>query len=105
MVKSVGHLGMETAPNGASHTMSFSPGLLRSAENRRKLAALLRAYGQVGGTCLQVNVVSPETLQAAQKDPDGYSNLLVRVTGYNAYFTSIGKELQDEIIAREAHRM
>ena len=94
VVKSVGHLGMETAPNGASHTMSFSPGLLRSAENRRKLAALLRAYGRVGGTCLQVNVVSPETLQAAQKDPDGYSNLLVRVTGYNAYFVMLGKEIR-----------
>jgi len=103
VVKSVGHLGLETAPNGASHTMSFSPTLLESGENRRKMAALLRAYGQVGGTCLQVNVVSPDTLRAAQKDPDAYSNLLVRVTGYNAYFVMLGKEIQDEIIAREAH--
>ena len=105
VIKSVGHLGMETAPNGASHTMSFSPGLLRNPENRRKMAALLRAYDQVGGTCLQINVVSPETLQAAQKDPDGYSNLLVRVTGYNAYFVMLGKEIQDEIIARESHAL
>jgi formate C-acetyltransferase len=105
VIKSVGHLGMETAPNGASHTMSFSPGLLQNPENRRKLAALLRAYGQVGGTCLQVNVVSPETLRAAQKDPDEYSNLLVRVTGYNAYFVMLGKEIQDEIIARESHAL
>ncbi len=85
--------------------MSFSPGLLRSAENRRKLAALLRAYGQVGGTCLQINVVNPETLRAAQKDPDAYRNLLVRVTGYNAYFCMLGKEIQDEIIARETHAL
>jgi formate C-acetyltransferase len=105
VIKSVGHLGMETAPNGASHTMSFSPGLLRNPENRRKMAALLRAYDQVGGTCLQINVVSPETLRAAQKDPDGYSNLLVRVTGYNAYFVMLGKEIQDEIIARESHAL
>jgi len=103
VVKSVGHLGLETAPNGASHTMSFSPTMLRDPENRRKLAALLRAYGQVGGTCLQVNVVSPETLRAAQQDPDAYRNLLVRVTGYNAYFVMLGKEIQDEIIARESH--
>jgi len=103
VVKSVGHLGLETAPNGASHTMSFSPTMLQSPENRRKLAALLRAYGQVGGTCLQINVISPETLRAAQKDPDGYGNLLVRVTGYNAYFVMLGKEIQDEIIARESH--
>jgi formate C-acetyltransferase len=105
VIKSVGHLGMETAPNGASHTISFSPGLLQNPENRRKLAALLRAYGQVGGTCLQINVISPETLRAAQKAPDEYSNLLVRVTGYNAYFVMLGKEIQDEIIARESHAL
>ena len=105
VVKSVGHLGLETAPNGASHTMSFSPTLLKSSEYRHKLAALLRAYGQVGGTCLQINVVSPETLQAAQKDPDAYRNLLVRVTGYNAYFVMLGKEIQNEIIARESHAL
>jgi formate C-acetyltransferase len=105
VVKSVGHLGLETAPNGGSHTMSFSPSLLESAENRRKLAALLRAYAHAGGTCLQINVVRPETLRAAQQDPDAYRNLLVRVTGYNAYFTMLGKEIQDEIIARETHAL
>jgi formate C-acetyltransferase len=105
VINSVGRLGLETAPNGASHTMSFSPSMLRSPENRRKLAALLRAYGQVGGTCLQANVVSPETLRAAQQDPDAYRNLLVRVTGYNAYFVMLGKEIQDEIIARESHAL
>jgi len=105
VIKSVGHLSLETAPNGASHTMSFSPTMLRNPENRRKLAALLRAYGQVGGTCVQLNVISPDTLRAAQKDPDAYRNLLVRVTGYNAYFVMLGKEIQDEIIARESHAL
>ncbi len=105
VIKSVGHLGLETAPNGASHTMSFSPSLLRSEENRQKLAALLRAYAHAGGTCLQLNVISPETLRAAQQDPEAYRNLLVRVTGYNAYFVMLGKEIQDEIIARESHAL
>jgi formate C-acetyltransferase len=105
VIKSAGRLGLETAPNGASHTMSFSPSLLRSPENRRKMAALLRAYGQVGGTCLQLNAVSPETLRAAQDDPDSYQNLLVRITGYNAYFVMLGKEIQDEIIARDSHEL
>lgn len=105
VIRSVGRLGLETAPNGASHTMSFSPSLLRNPENRTKLAALLRAYGKIGGTCLQLNIVSPETLRAAQKDPDSYRNLLVRVTGYNAYFVMLGKEIQDEIIARESHAL
>ena len=105
VIKSVGRLDLETAPNGASHTMSFSPSLLQSDENRKKLGALLRAYAQVGGSCLQINVVNPETLRAAQHDPDAYQNLLVRVTGYNAYFVMLGKEIQDEIIARETHAL
>jgi formate C-acetyltransferase len=85
--------------------MSFSPSLLRSPEGQQKLAALLRAYGKAGGTCLQVNVLDAETLRQAQLHPDEYSNLLVRVTGYNAYFTGLGKEIQDEIIARESHQV
>jgi pyruvate formate-lyase/glycerol dehydratase family glycyl radical enzyme len=103
VIKSVGHLGMETAPNGASHTLSLSPSMVRDAEHRAKLVALLRAYDQVGGTCLQINMVDPATLREAQADPETYRNLLVRVTGYNAYFVMLGKEIQDEIIAREAH--
>jgi len=103
VIKSVGHLGLETAPNGASHTISLSPSLVRDGEHRVKLAALLRAYGRAGGTALQINVLDPATLRAAQADPETYRNLLVRVTGYNAYFVMLGKEIQDEIIAREAH--
>jgi formate C-acetyltransferase len=103
VIKSVGRLGLETAPNGASHTLSLSPSMVRDAEHRAKLAALLRAYDRVGGTCLQINMLDPATLQAAQADPETYRNLLVRVTGYNAYFVMLGKEIQDEIIAREAH--
>ncbi len=101
-VNSVGHLGLETAPNGASHTLNLSPSLLRDEEHVAKLAALLRAYGRVGGTALQVNVIDRQTLRAAQADPETYRNLLVRVTGYNAYFVALGREIQEEIIAREA---
>jgi formate C-acetyltransferase len=102
-VLSVGKTGLETAPNGASHTMSFSPALLRDEEHVGKLMAFLRAYGEKGGTALQVNVIDPDTLREAQKKPEEYRNLLVRVTGYNAYFVMLGKEIQDEIIARESH--
>ncbi|MGD0765672.1 MAG: pyruvate formate lyase family protein, partial [Dehalococcoidia bacterium] len=104
-VLSVGHLGLETAPNGASHTLNLSPSLLRGDEHVAKLAALLRAYCRVGGTALQVNVLDTDTLRAAQADPDTYRNLLVRVTGYNAYFVTLGREIQDEIIAREARQV
>ena len=103
VIKSVGHLDLQTAPNGASHTISFSPSLMQNPENQQKMIALLRAYGKVGGTALQVNVIDANTLREAQKHPDAYRNLLVRVTGYNAYFVGLGKEIQDEIIARESH--
>ena len=90
-------------PNGASHTITLSPSLMRDHERREKLKAFLRGYTQNGGTALQINILDAETLKDAQKHPENYKNLLVRITGYNAYFTSIGRELQNEIIARESH--
>lgn len=90
-------------PNGGSHTMTFSPSLVRDPEHKKKFEAFLRAYVEQGGTALQVNMVDANLLRDAQQHPEEYRHLLVRVTGYNAYFTSIGKELQDEIIARETH--
>ena len=92
-------------PNGASHTMSFSPALLRDPAHQAKFKSFLRGYAENGGTALQINILDADMLREAQKHPEDYKHLLVRVTGYNAYFTSIGKELQDEIIARESHRM
>jgi len=91
-------------PNGASHTITFSPSLLRDGEHRAKLKAFLRGYTENGGTALQINVLDPDLLREAQKRPQDFRHLLVRVTGYNAYFSSIGRELQDEIIARESHQ-
>ncbi|UCG01266.1 MAG: hypothetical protein JSW11_16820 [Candidatus Heimdallarchaeota archaeon] len=102
---SVGKLGLEVHPNGTSHTMSFSPASLRDEEHIEKMIAFLRTYAKIGGTALQTNVISSETLIEAQRHPEQYRNLLVRVTGYNAYFTTLGKEQQDEIIARESHKV
>jgi len=91
-------------PNGASHTITFNPSLLRDPEHREKFKAFLRGYTENGGTALQVNMIDVETLKQAQERPQDFRHLLVRVTGYNAYFSSIGRELQDEIIARESHQ-
>ena len=90
-------------PNGASHTITFNPSLLKSPEHRDKFKAFLRGYVENGGTALQINMLDPDTLRDAQKNPRDYRHLLVRITGYNAYFTSIGRELQDEVIARLSH--
>jgi pyruvate-formate lyase len=96
---------LNSLPNGGSHTMTFSPSLIRNPEHKAKFKAFLRGYVENGGTALQINMIDADLLRDAQKHPENYRHLLVRVTGYNAYFTSIGKELQDEIIARETHRM
>ncbi len=91
-------------PNGASHTITFNPAITRDPGHREKFKAFLRAYTENGGTALQVNILDPGMLLDAQKNPEDYRHLLVRVTGYNAYFTSIGRELQNEVIARISHR-
>jgi pyruvate-formate lyase len=96
---------LNSLPNGGSHTMTFNPSLVRDPEHREKFKGFLRAYIENGGTALQINMIDADTLRDAQRHPENYKHLLVRVTGYNAYFTSIGKELQDEIIARETHHM
>ena len=91
-------------PNGASHTMTFNTSLLSDADHKEKFKSFLKGYIENGGTALQINILDPAVLKDAQENPADYRHLLVRVTGYNAYFTSIGRELQDEIIARESHR-
>jgi formate C-acetyltransferase len=90
-------------PNGSSHTITFNPSILRDPEHREKFKSYLKGYVENGGSCLQINMLDSEMLKDAQKHPENYKNLLVRVTGYNAYFANIGRELQNEIIARESH--
>jgi formate C-acetyltransferase len=94
---------LNSLPNGASHTMTFNPSILKDPEHREKFKAFLRGYTENGGTALQINMLDPEMLREAQQRPQDYRHLLVRITGYNAYFTTIGKELQEEVIARVSH--
>lgn len=90
-------------PNGASHTITFNPAIVKDPTHKVKFKAFLRGYIENGGTALQVNMLDADMLRDAQKHPENYKNLLVRITGYNAYFTSIGTELQNEVIARLSH--
>ncbi|MCP4751109.1 MAG: hypothetical protein GY866_09460 [Proteobacteria bacterium] len=94
---------LNSLPNGASHTITFNPSIIKDPEHRQKFKAFLRGYAENGGTALQINILDPEVLRDAQKHPQDYRHLLVRITGYNAYFTSIGKELQNEVIHRMSH--
>jgi formate C-acetyltransferase len=90
-------------PNGASHTITFNPSIIKDPEHREKFKAFLRGYTENGGTALQINMLDPEILRDAQKNPQDYRHLLVRITGYNAYFTTVGRELQNEVIHRVSH--
>jgi len=90
-------------PNGASHTITFNPSILKDSDHKEKFRAFLKGYVVNGGTALQINMLDTDMLKDAQKHPHDYRHLLVRITGYNAYFTTVGKELQDEVIHRISH--
>ena len=100
-----GHWGeyLNCLPNGASHTITFNPSIIRDPEHQEKFKAFLKGYCENGGNALQINMLDPGVLRHAQKNPRDYRHLLVRVTGYNAYFTTVGRELQDEVIQRVSH--
>ncbi|MBI5031597.1 MAG: formate C-acetyltransferase [Chloroflexi bacterium] len=84
--------------------MKFHPSAVKTTEDLRKLSSLIRTYFGLGGKHLQFNVVTKETLLAAQKQPENYRDLVVRMAGYSAYFVQLGKTVQDEIIARTEHQ-
>ena len=88
---------------GTLLNMKFAPAILEGREQLEKFAALIRTYFVLGGYHIQFNVVSKETLHAAQKDPDAFKSLIVRVAGYSDYFVTLSKDVQDEIIARTTH--
>lgn len=90
-------------PNGASHTITFNTSLIRDPAHKEKFKSFIKGYIRNGGTALQINILDPDVLRDAQEHPQDYRHLLVRITGYNAYFVTVGRELQDEIIARESH--
>ena len=78
----------------------FLPSLLKREEDISKLASLIRSYFALGGHHIQFNIVDTETLYAAQKCPEDYRDLLVRVAGYSDYFNDMNADLQADVIAR-----
>ncbi|MDY6874644.1 MAG: trans-4-hydroxy-L-proline dehydratase [Chloroflexota bacterium] len=85
---------------GTLLNQKFTPQLLKDDDDLDKLVHLIRAYFKLDGHHVQFNVVDGATLRAAQKNPEQYRNLIVRVAGYSDYFCDLGKTLQDEIISR-----
>ncbi|HCJ08429.1 MAG TPA: formate C-acetyltransferase/glycerol dehydratase family glycyl radical enzyme [Lachnospiraceae bacterium] len=77
--------------------------LVATPRGRANLGAMLQSYFALGGFHVQFNTISNEVLKKAQENPDQYRSLLVRVAGYSAQFTNLSKEMQDSIMARNAH--
>ena len=77
--------------------------LVATKRGRANLGAMLQSYFMLGGFHVQFNTISNEVLRDAQKNPDKYRSLLVRVAGYSAQFTNLSREMQDSIMARNAH--
>lgn len=88
---------------GTLLNQKFSPSFFNGHESIAKIRALIRSYFKMNGHHIQFNVVNAQTLRKAQKNPELYSDLIVRVAGYSDYFNDLGIDLQNEIIERTEH--
>lgn len=97
---SVARLDHYIASNGTLFNQKFHPSALSGRRGLENFDGLIRSYFDQKGSHMQFNVVSRETLLDAQKHPEQYKHLVVRVAGYSALFTTLSKSLQDDIIRR-----
>ncbi len=103
VIKSVAKMD-HVRTGGTLLNQKFTPQLLKDDDALNKLVHLVRTYFKLDGHHIQFNVVDAATLRAAQKNPEQYRSLIVRVAGYSDYFCDLGQALQDEIIARTEHQ-
>jgi len=89
---------------GTLLNQKFTPQLLAGDRGIDAISHLVRSYFRMGGHHIQFNVVDAATLRAAQKNPEQYRDLIVRVAGYSDYFCDLTPALQEEIIARTEHQ-
>ncbi|MDR2892943.1 MAG: formate C-acetyltransferase/glycerol dehydratase family glycyl radical enzyme [Deltaproteobacteria bacterium] len=102
-MRSVAKINHDIHTGGTLMNIKLSPELMKDKKNRRKLGSLIRAYFALGAFHVQFNVVSTETLRKAQKSPEEYRDLLVRVAGYSTQFVNLSREVQEAIIERTAY--
>jgi len=89
---------------GTLLNQKFTPQLFEGERGIESLVQLIRSYFRMDGHHIQFNVVNADTLRDAQKFPEKYQDLIVRVAGYSDYFNDLGQDLQDEIIRRTEHQ-
>ena len=102
-VKSVAGMKPAGFHEGALYNLRFDPHGVQGEAGKDIIEGVIKTYFQDGGQHIQINVVDNETLRKAQKKPEDYKGLMVRVAGYMAYFTELDKSAQDVIIDRTAH--
>lgn len=100
VLKSYCKMDFTNTPNGCPLDLRLSAGFRKVPNAAVLLASVLKTFIQQGGLYLQIDTVDPEMLHAAQKDPDRFPNLVVRISGWSARFASLNKEWQDMIINR-----
>ena len=102
VLRSAAKINQSLISNGCALNIKFLPAMFAGEERLEKMVSLVKSYFSFGGMEVQFNAVSNQTLIEAQKNPEKYRDLVVRVSGYSAYFADLGKPLQDEIIQRTA---
>lgn len=100
VLKSVAHIPHDRFVQGTLLNMKIEPALLASENGITQMMALLKSMCSLGIFHVQFNVIDRDVLIDAQKHPEKYKGLLIRVAGYTAYFVELGKDVQDEIIGR-----
>jgi len=101
VIKSFIKPALKKVINGGPLTMEFHDTLFRDDESKNKVASLVQYFIRGGGHQLQLNAINRETLLAAQAAPENYSNLIVRIWGWSAYFVELDREYQDHVISRQ----
>jgi len=98
--RSVVSIDASHLPGGTSYITELHPSYVAGRDVQTKFAAMLKAFFAMGGQSLAVNVVDAETLRAAQREPERYRHLSIRLFGYSEYFVNLDRELQDYVIAK-----
>ena len=102
---SVSNIDQRKLSNGTLLNMKFHPSSMNGPDSGVKLASLIQTYFDMGGMEMQINVVSADTLIAAQKKPDDFKNLVVRVAGFSVYFVELHVDSQNDLISRTEHSL
>ena len=104
-MKSTSKVDQTLTANGTALDLTLHPSALMGEEGTEKLVHLLRAFNRLGGMQVQFNVVDGATLRAAQRQPEKYRGLTVRLWGLPAYFTKLPREFQDHLIMRTENQL